>query len=107
MCTAEPNAATTKQTVMSAGTAEVILRMPGEQTQRIKGVVDNLVHTDLGAKGQLLDLTVHVQEVGTPERAGYKAAMEFHGTEGKEPTYRHHDPARDDEFDVELPSQPN
>jgi len=72
-----------------------------------QGRSDNLVHTDLGHKGQLVDLTVRVQEVGTPERAGYKAAMEFHGTEGKEPTYRHHDPTRDHEFDVELPDQPN
>ena len=92
---------------MSAGTAEVILRMPGEQTQRIKGIVDGLGHTDLGPKGTVVDLTVHVQQVGTIESPGYKAAMEFHGTEGKEPTYRHHDPARDDEFNVELPSQPN
>jgi hypothetical protein len=92
---------------MSAGTAEVILRMPGEQPQRITGIVDGLVHTDLGPKGQVLDLTVHVQEVGAPESASYKAAMEFHGTEGKEPTYRRHDPTRDHEFDVELPDQPN
>lgn len=82
--------------------------MPGERPQHVTGKILELEvgqtgHTSKNVMFLTISVQQYVEESGPATK--YNKGDAFHGTEDKQADYRAHDADRDDEFNVDLPTQ--